>query len=569
MRIHGCSNGRPVAAGILVVLVGLPATSWAADRLVPSPNYPTIQSAIDACNDGDVVILSVGSYTGDGNRDLDFDGKPIIVRGTDPNDPNAVAGTVIDCQGTEGDPHRGFTFTSGEDPNSVVTGLTIKNGYGPQETLGPLTVSAGGAIYCSDASPTITGCIFVDNLADDYGGAVYCTRQDANFPWDVLLLTDCDFNDNEGGAGGALYCETGWVTLDACSLAGNASLTHGGAVCCLHGSIWIGDCLLSGNTSLTHGGAVYSTGRVAVADSTLCGNSSAAGGAICGANLIIRCTIAGNTATSRGGAIYCDYSEPTIDCCTIANNVCDAERDPNHAAWEEDPNTGRWEGGGLYFRWFTAPRITSCIISNNRSALDGGGIYCSAYIEPIITNCTIAGNQAANLGGGIFCDDTASPTINNSILWENVGTAGTEIVLQSKSEGKASQIAVSYSDVAGDPNDPNAIHVDPNCTLNWGAKNIDIDPLFVDPDGPDGDPNTWQDNDHHLAPGSPCINAGDPNGDYEDQTDIDGQRRVNSGRVEIGADEYIRRFTCGEGSEAMLPLALGGLLLLVLIRRAS
>jgi len=569
MRIHGCSNGRPVAAGILAFLAVLPATIRAADRLVPSPNYPTIQSAIDACSNGDVVILSLGSYTGDGNRDLDFDGKAITVRGTDPNDPNVVAGTVIDCQGTEGDPHRGFRFTSGEDANSVVAGVTIKKGYGPQETLAALTISVGGAVYCSDASPTITHCTFADNLADDYGGAICCTRQDANFPPTAPTLTNCNFADNEGGAGGALYCEFSEVTVDGCGFTGNASLTHGGAVCCLYGAVSISNSVLSGNTSLTYGGAVHSLRGATIADATLSGNSSAVGGAICDAWSITRCTIAGNAATSKGGGIYCGYGNPKITACTITNNVCDAERDPNHAAWEEDPNSGRWEGGGVYFRWFSTPSVTSCIISNNRSSLDGGGIYCSSYSEPNITNCTITGNQAANLGGGIFCDDTTSPTISNSILWENVGMGGAQIVLRSKSEGKASEIAVSYSDVAGDPNDPNAIRVDPNCTLNWGAKNIGIDPLFVDPDGPDGDPNTWEDNDHHLAPGSPCVNAGDPNGDYTDQTDIDGQRRVNSGRVEIGADEYFRHFACGDGGEAMLPLALGGLLLLVLIRRTS
>jgi len=75
--------------------------------------------------------------------------------------------------------------------------------------------------------------------------------------------------------------------------------------------------------------------------------------------------------------------------------------------------------------------------------------------------------------------------------------------------------------------------------LNWGPGNIDADPLFVDPDGPDDDPNTWEDNDFHLSPGSPCLDAGcnwavppdaadlDDDGDTSEITplDLDGEGR--------------------------------------------
>jgi hypothetical protein len=112
---------------VAVFLVSGPG-GFAADRLVPGV-YPTIQAGINATNPGDTVIVSPGTYIGDGNRDLDFAGKTITVTSTNPEDPAVVAATVIDCQGTCSEPHRGFDFHSGETSESVVAGLTILNGY--------------------------------------------------------------------------------------------------------------------------------------------------------------------------------------------------------------------------------------------------------------------------------------------------------------------------------------------------------------------------------------------------------------------------------------------------------
>ena len=108
------------------------------------------------------VIIAEGSYTGDGNRDIDFDGRAIRVRSTS-GDPTTC---VIDCEGTDDVPHRGFCFRMRERANSVLEGVTIAGGYVNMD--GP-NLEAGGGILCFTSSPTIRNCIIRDNVSRRFG----------------------------------------------------------------------------------------------------------------------------------------------------------------------------------------------------------------------------------------------------------------------------------------------------------------------------------------------------------------------------------------------------------------
>ena len=125
----------------------------------------TIQGGINQAVNSDTVLIADGIYKGFWNRDLDFKGKAIVV--TSENGPEF---TRIDCEGSESSMHRGFILTSGETASSVISGLTIENGYYEWEH--------GGGIYCEKSSPTITHCIFRSNTGY-YGGAVYCLQSEA------------------------------------------------------------------------------------------------------------------------------------------------------------------------------------------------------------------------------------------------------------------------------------------------------------------------------------------------------------------------------------------------------
>lgn len=168
---------------------------------------PTIQAGIDAAFDGDTVLVADGTYTGEGNRDLDFDGKAIVVMSEEGPEE-----TTIDCQGSLVHPHRGFYFHSGESLNSVVLGLTIRNGCSYAVSWDRY----GGAIYCSGASPTIANCLIVENTAN-LGGGISCAHSSPR-------IAGCTFSGNHADLGGGIECRgTSSTVVVNCILWGDVS----------------------------------------------------------------------------------------------------------------------------------------------------------------------------------------------------------------------------------------------------------------------------------------------------------------------------------------------------------
>ena len=104
-------------SGVLVLSTAFLVAPATATTYLVEPDgtgdFPTIQSAIDAAEDGDTIELTDGTFTGVGNRDLNYLGKAITVRSRS-GDPNAC---IIDC----GQADRGFSFISG--PMILSTGI--------------------------------------------------------------------------------------------------------------------------------------------------------------------------------------------------------------------------------------------------------------------------------------------------------------------------------------------------------------------------------------------------------------------------------------------------------------
>jgi len=197
-----------------------------------SGDYPTIQGAVDAAGEGETVVLGDGTFLGSGNRDIDLAGKGITIRSMS-GDPMTC---VIDCQGSESDPHRGFRLDSGETSATVLQGITIKNGH--VEAPGGL----GGAILCKESSPRVIDCVFEDNQAVK-GGAVWCEDEAAP------ELSGCVFASNTAQYAGALGCDFALPSVRQCTFVGNqatGTLAAGAGIeCWNHASVTVENTILA------------------------------------------------------------------------------------------------------------------------------------------------------------------------------------------------------------------------------------------------------------------------------------------------------------------------------------
>ena len=183
--------------GALAMSVGVSA----AELQVPSKQYPTIQSAIDAAADGDVVVIAAGTFT----ESCIVQGKAIEIRGAGADQTTWVAPAKGRClEIPEGDASpmavARIRFTGG---TAVANGSAVSlRGSGAKTLTGCRFSENGGieALVIFGSGSNVSNCQFVSNttgLTAAFGSGV--------------VIENCLFDSNAqfGASGGGP-----WVPSD-------------------------------------------------------------------------------------------------------------------------------------------------------------------------------------------------------------------------------------------------------------------------------------------------------------------------------------------------------------------
>ena len=376
--------------------------------------YETLQKAMNAAVSGDTITLLgnvfegttaqllVGEENGPDNPfelTLDLNGKKILCGNLGESSSFSFAIFTATEYGTDG--KLGTLFVK----NGTFEGATDEG------------FAASGAIS-STGDLVLENCTF-ENTSSQYWGAVTARDQ---IDGTNVTVRDCQFinNTSTGGIGGALSVESNLsTTLENVTFTGNNAYKSGGAVYVESGSLTVNDCDFEKNSASRYGGGIYlcnttasnttldisgsqfeqnsagygggavavyapenTTSTLTVTDSKMSSNRAPSGGAVYLSGVVyadIAADFERNTATSSGGAIYSPSGTLTVT----------GDLTGNHADYD---------GGAIYAK--TATVTVNGNLTDNSAGRDGGAVCLYQY--GLTLNGDATGNSAGGNGGAIY-----------------------------------------------------------------------------------------------------------------------------------------------------------------------
>ncbi len=477
-------------------------------------------------------------------------------------------------------------LTEGVSNQTLIDGFTIQDGNADFDNaaLGDRHNSGGGFYNNGQlqgfiSHPVIRNCIFTNNYAFGYGGAVY---SDGSFKGNASpLFENVKFiNNTAKNSGGGFYANAVFEGLcdpvfKSCEFKGNKALDeHGGAMVNSGGTSGISnplieDCRFESNNAHLNGGAVFNFGNNGHSNpifkkTVFIRNEADEGGAVYSdgsfsgetSPKFFDCDFFENHSLKDGGAIYnlgssngfcqasferCNFenNRSTDSGGAILNNGSSGTCVPRFSNCEFKQNIAT-AFGAVFYNIGNAghcnPDINNCLFVKNRG-FSAGAIYNlgsdRGQCNPNITNSTFVGNRA-QVGGAIYCNANdengqSNPVISNCIFYDNYAPTGRvfRIIYGFPT--------VEYCSFDLDRCDELTDHSSSN--INCGDGLIFSQELyFVD---------TLSGN-YRLKEGASVIEQGNPMNPIGG-VDLDSNPRVVNGRVDLGAYEF-------QGNNAMPPV---------------
>lgn len=382
-------------AAIAFAMLASPVAAETITVCAKGCDYTSINAAIAAASDGDVIQLAAETYF-EGEQ-VDTLGKAITLRGV--LGKSGEPASVLDGAGA----HRVLVCQSGETSDTAFERLVIQNGYGKPQEINGMQYRVGGGMYNENSSPSMTGCMFVGNSVDGdwpetaggFGGGM------CNYGFSSPNLTDCAFVGNSATQnGGGIWNVSGSSPiLINCRFTDNSAESWGGGMSNNEGSSpSLTGCAFTNNWSRYGSGMYnYKSSSPTLIECAFTNNSSLWGGGMSNnkssSPSLTNCSFTGNFADGYGGGVYNhDFSSPTLTDCTFAGN-------------------SGYDGGGMYNYSNCSPTLTSSVFAGNSARVYGGGMYNQYSCSPTMTGCVFTGNSSDIAGGGMINLNASSPIL--------------------------------------------------------------------------------------------------------------------------------------------------------------
>ena len=308
-----------------------------------------------------------------------------------------------------------------------------------------------GAATTFHASGELKDCIFINNTATGFGGAI-STGYDGTTGQKVKI-SNSYFEGNAAPIGGAITTHGNDITVDNSTFISNKAADDGGAVYVVDDGITVLNSNFGNNSAKNHAGAIYVKGNnVKIQNATFVNNSAHFAGAVrVEGNYVnvLNATFIGNKAISDGvsksqaGALGISGNNVNIDSSYFANNTVEGD------------------AGAIGVKGSHIKVTNSQFYSNHANPFNndlntglGGAIYTMGN-NVTYDNAIFRYNTAVN-GSALFVDGVAS--LKNIVFYRNQAyTYALPIIVQNPKNPYGVTVNVTVVIIGGN-NIANAIH---------------------------------------------------------------------------------------------------------------